>query len=145
MISRKVRGQSTLNQLEPPPLQDTRYMIDPKQHAVIFEQTYNLPDNRSDESIRFLGKYGNKASASGTTDSLSSSTSSASASIVDRSKRKIKSAVSAYSLSHLAGAAANKWQGLQFKKYAKNRNKNHKPDSTSSAKSTPSNSAKLSV
>ena len=29
-------------------------MIDPKQHAVIFEQSYNLPDNRQAESIRML-------------------------------------------------------------------------------------------
>merc|ERR1712154_697268 len=49
MISRKVRSQSTLNQLEPPPLQDIVYMIDPKQQAVVFEQSYNLPDNRCSE------------------------------------------------------------------------------------------------
>merc|ERR1712176_1685381 len=54
MISRKVRNQSTMNQLEAPPLQDLIYMIDPKEQAVIFEQTYNLPDNRSAESIRLL-------------------------------------------------------------------------------------------
>ena len=59
MISRKVRSQSTLNQLEPPPLQDVIYMIDLKQQAVIFEQTYNLPDNRSSESIRLLDQIGN--------------------------------------------------------------------------------------
>ena len=59
MISRKVRSQSTLNQLEPPPLQDIIYMIDPKQQAVIFEQTYNLPDNRSSESIRLLDQINN--------------------------------------------------------------------------------------
>lgn len=59
MISRKVRSQSTLNQLEPPPLQDVIYMIDPKQQAVIFEQTYNLPDNRSSESIRLLDQISN--------------------------------------------------------------------------------------
>eukprot|EP01083_Nonionella_stella_P028526 78569_1 len=43
MISRKVRGvrESTLSQLEAPPLQDIVYMIGPSQQAVIFEQTYN--------------------------------------------------------------------------------------------------------
>merc|ERR1712013_54495 len=29
-------------------------MIDPKQQAVIFEQSYNLPDNRQSESVRLL-------------------------------------------------------------------------------------------
>merc|ERR1712176_1139776 len=59
MISRKVRNQSTMNQLEAPPLQDLIYMIDPKEQAVIFEQTYNLPDNRSSESIRLLDQMQN--------------------------------------------------------------------------------------
>ena len=52
MVSRKVREQNMLHQLDAPPLQDIRYMVATKDQAVIFEQTYNLPDNRSNESRR---------------------------------------------------------------------------------------------
>lgn len=54
MISRKVREQNMLQQLDSQPLQDIRYMLDTKQQAVIFEQTYNLTDDRSNESFRLL-------------------------------------------------------------------------------------------
>lgn len=60
MISRTVRSQSTFKQLQPPPLQDVVYMIDPKEQAVIFEQSYNLPDDRQSEEYRLLDRIENQ-------------------------------------------------------------------------------------
>ena len=54
MISRTVRSQSTFKQLEPPPLQNTVDMVDPKEQAVIFEQSYNLHDDQRTAAIRLL-------------------------------------------------------------------------------------------
>ena len=61
MVSKKVREQQSmfgfvLPHMIGPPLQDTRYMLqlNPKNRAVIFEQTYNLPDNKSYQSVRLI-------------------------------------------------------------------------------------------
>ncbi len=116
MISRKVRSQSTLNQLEPPPLQDIIYMIDPKQQAVIFEQTYNLPDNRSSESIRLLDQIGNDT---------------ASTLLSKLSGKNRKSKISTISASH---------KKRLKEKFQRNKDKNNNNDSTSSSKISSTNS-----